>query len=41
MENKPELAVEKLLAEIQKLKQENEWLKEKYRECSRSKLSKF
>lgn len=34
MENKPELAVEKLLAEIQKLKQENEWLKEKYREFS-------
>ena len=34
MENKPELEVEKLLAEIQKLKQENEWLKEKYREFS-------
>ena len=34
MENKPELEVEKLLAETQKLKQENEWLKEKYREFS-------
>jgi len=34
MENKPELEVEKLLAEIQKLKQENEWLKEKYKEFS-------
>ena len=34
MENNQELDVEKLLAEIQKLKQENEWLKEKYRDYS-------